>query len=663
MGIKNTRNNVVESFFIQHSLPRFPLKRTNFFDKNIKNRAQHFVCVSMRDDFSGQNGTNQKLIKIDTVEHCNFFKLLWHYARNVNAYFVPYDIYFERLAQFSAFREILLSLPNFPISRAVDDRGVPSQKELTSFTIESTGTEENKITFQIFAKAPNYNLDIYDDVTALFSIHHDDYNDDVEIEHLKTANWGGKTAMLMIAQSHSDPATLGINEKTLVDREKFFATVHILNSGSIKLKTENGRIERNESMYRDHSKWSVNMVYGVQGDFPPLLCFYDLNRSTKQALRGGGAFCLNSSVAGSSRASLALWELFMSFYPDPTNMARFNNADVKVILDKVLPRKSIPDSKPAPVLSPFPEIRAMKEKCRSYSSGKRRHSIEGVVPLSASRPANFSRAIFDGEEIDDDAATFKISHKHSHELTSVPCPYKFRNAKSKLEKSENVDSKTIQSIARAVDRYGFTKLNKALFEYKLQFSVAESAPPASFQSPEFPRTNILHSCNYTKGDVLYNSEEPFSAKCGGGSKDSNKRARPESILMDREIQAEVPNNFFHLHCPSQRIDSGISVDDGIIYQADLGDDSLLSFCKKRHQETDPGNDELFSDTEGNYNLLSICGSRFDAGKITSPINDGPEGYESNSSFYQSLFDAEQEIDPFYDETEDDVHFSSSSESP
>ena len=170
MGIKNTRNNLVESFFIQHSLPRFPLSKNHLFDSNISKRAQHFVCVSMRDEFTGQGGggdKTSKIIKIDSVNECNFFKLFWNYSRNVNVNFLRNGSDLVGLAQINIFKEILLSLPNYPIGRfGTDENGVPSNLDLTSFTIESTGSESNRLTFQIFAKAPNYNVDIYDDVTA-----------------------------------------------------------------------------------------------------------------------------------------------------------------------------------------------------------------------------------------------------------------------------------------------------------------------------------------------------------------------------------------------------------------------------------------------------------------------------------------------------------------
>jgi hypothetical protein len=507
MGIKNTENNLVESFFIQHSLPRFPLSQNHLFDPNITKRAQHFVCVSMRDEFTGQGGrANSKYIQIDSVQECNFFKLLWHYARNINVNFLKNGPDLTRLAQVNIFKEIFIGLPNYPINRSgTNEKGVPSQLDLTSFTIESTGNETNRLTFQIFAKSPNYEIDIYDDVTALFSIHHDDYNASNTLETLKTAHLDGKTAMIMVAQSHSDSATLGINQKVLVDRDNYFATVHILNSSGIILPTEHGSSEINESMYHDHSKWSVNVVYGHEGNFPPLLCFYDLNRSTKQAQRGGGAFCLNSSVTGSSPASLALWELFMSFNPDPNSMSRFQNTDVNVILDKVLP-KAVSVSDPG---SPIPvSLPPMSGRFTRVSSSKsRRYSIGEAIPTSMIRSAVLSKA-----EYSDENELIKVLHPETDIPSRVPCPYKFSLASSDVKRNGSIPTKIILNIDKAVNNYGFTKLNQALINYNLQIipiddteqSILQGNNP--LQTPSVKRQKSFNS-DFTHNTVLVNRKK------------------------------------------------------------------------------------------------------------------------------------------------------------
>lgn len=471
MGLKNTQMNLVESFFIQHSLPRFPQMPTTaygIFDSNINHRAQHFVCVSMRDQFEGQERGNS-LIPIDKAANCNFVKLLWKYTRTVNVGFLV-NKSMETAKSMAPFREII---------RASVDTPVLAEDKLNSFIVQSTGTEETRLSLQIFAKAPEHPTDIYDDVTSLFSIHHADYSDR---EVLKTGNEKGISAMLMIAQSHSDPATLGINQKTLVDRPDFFATVHILNASSITLPAEDGQAEPHQSMYRDHSKWSVNVIYGLEGDFPPLLCFYDLNRSTKQATRGGGAFCLNSSMTGSSRASMGIWKMFMSFSPKPSDMARFNDANVNDILKQVLPKHEVhlradPVDNSENSSSDYGDIsaassssikvddREIVSSTRSRSSNRRRKSFlenPTLLPPSALFPsAELSAANYQT----DSSATGNLLFIRNVALESVykvPCPYKFKSIARDVIKNEQVPTKVALSIVNAVGRYDLSMINAAI---------------------------------------------------------------------------------------------------------------------------------------------------------------------------------------------------------
>lgn len=318
MGLKNTSANVVESFFIQHSLPRFPVGPT-IYDSNLSFRAQHFFCISMKDEFAGQD-SQTSLIPPSELKDTNFFKILYNYAAimNVNFFRMPND---RISANFQSVFNYLADL-----------KDQHRTKNLSSFLIESTATNGEPISVHVTAKSPDNHIDIFDDVTSLLSIHHDDYK--LDGPRRKTGNHASeKTAMLMITQSHTDPATLGINQKVLIDRDNHFATVHILNSAYVNLPVEGSAVPHHQpSMYRDHSKWSVNVIYGMEGSFPATLCFYDLNRSTKQAHRGGGAFCLNSSYTGSSRGSVNMWNMFMSLGPKPTDMARFINAPVDHIL-------------------------------------------------------------------------------------------------------------------------------------------------------------------------------------------------------------------------------------------------------------------------------------------------------------------------------------------
>lgn len=494
MGLKNTHQNLVESFFIQHSLPRFPQTSragSGIFDSNIKHRAQHFVCVSMRDEFEGQK-TGISMIPFESVANCNFYKLIWNYIRKVNVGFVT-NHHMESSYAMAPFRDILRLALNDPL--------VDGPKQLSSFYIQSTGTAETRLTFQIFAKSPDHSIDIYDDVTSLFSVHHEDYTG---TGPLKTGNRKGKSAMLMIAQSHSDPATLGINQKTLIDRKGIFAAVHILNTSFITLPSADEQAEPHQSMYRDHSKWSVNVIYGLEGNFPPLLCFYDLNRSTKQAARGGGAFCLNSSLTGSSRASMLLWQMFMSFSPKPSDMARFNEADIDDTLKQVVPVDDVPifstddavifDAKSSSSsssvktnsshdMSDYEDLYSTALGTRSNSIKRRRLSIgsQGSLTPAPSRVlfacAEMSEAHYLGDS-SSNCNLLSIRNPTSEIPYQVPCPYKFKSIHQSVIKNEEVPAKVSHAIANAVGRYGLDKINESIAYKKLFISL--QAPDSIF---------------------------------------------------------------------------------------------------------------------------------------------------------------------------------------
>ena len=506
MGLKNSRQGVVESFFIQHSLPRFPLpKSQSIFDQNIKQRAQHFFCFSLQDQVEQNQKYENRLIPLSvSVKNSNFFKLLWHYTRTVNVNFY-YDPAFERLNSFASiapFEEILKSIPNFPTYRAAaeSDNFHPIDP-LASFFIQSTGDEDTRLNLQIFAKAPNNNIDIYDDVTALLSIHHQDYKVSSDI---KTGHVDKKSAMLMIAQSHVDPSTLGINQKTLVDREGYYATVHVLNSSGIELPKEDGTKKFAISMYRDHSKWSVNVTYGIEGPFPALLCFYDLNRSTKQASRGGAAFCLNSSLTESSRSSMALWQLFMSLKPKPTTMARFNEAKISTILDQIIPQTEI-EAITAATLHSREDIE--NGITRGQASKKRKLSIGKLSPIS---PLLLDQSVklpkvkhFDFES---ELGQLHVVTNQGEDEITVPCPYKYRDSQVKIE-SENsyLPSKIVCYIVNKIERYGCVALNSALNRFG--FEIRELSNASIFATPKQKLSNSRHMY-YTHNTLLVNKKQP-----------------------------------------------------------------------------------------------------------------------------------------------------------
>lgn len=430
MGLKRVKDGV-KSFLIQHSLPRFPLADDpkSIFDANINVRAQHFVCVSMYDPFlSGKvkNGNRRRSSDpLDQMKNSNFFKILSLYLKPINPFYshkIPKNSYFYRI-----FNEI---------------QRQRAEVQPSSFSIQSASryNYDKRIDFQIFAKAPETHLDLYDDVAAVFSIHHEDYSRRVN-GPIKTGHLENKSSMLMIAQSHTDPATLGINQRTLLDMPDYFATVHILNSSSVTLPVNGGGEVQYHSMYRDHSKWSVNVIYGMEGSFPALLCFYDLNRSNKQATRGGGVFCLNSSFTGSTSSSMKLWEMFMNFQPKPTDMARFKNTSVPLIVEQV------------------------------FGSGHDLHPrTSSYFPDTSQVSAKFSPDITRNDLIIENV-----------QLT-VPCPYKYKRVSSITPRhlNDKVESQIPLRFHQAVRHYGLAKINDALHQYKLR--VSKIFDP-SFQSP------------------------------------------------------------------------------------------------------------------------------------------------------------------------------------
>ena len=493
MGIKNSSPNVVESFFIQHSLPRFPNTPESIFDTNVYHRAQHFFCTSMKDIFEGQEDHTHD-IQPNYVQNCNFFKILRNYAAVIKVNSIQTSNY-----QYSfKFR---------PVFNALKNELNNDTTKLSSFLIKSTGEDNEPISIHVLAKSPDNHIDIYDDVTSLLTIHHDDYNTDSG-EHKTGHPNDDKTAMLMITQSHTDPATLGINQKVLVDREDFFATVHILNSAYIHFPSENKNVSfQQHSMYADHSKWSINLIYGSEGEFPATFCFYDLNRSNKQAKRGGGAFCLNSSFAGSTFGSTAIWNMFMSFNPKPTDMARFNNAPVNDILSQIDPFVIDPSPVTFNTRSPhkFPRRKSRKSSGSSVITpstlSSTRESLTSLISTSASEFADgfdadvddvtenqsefeeerkveeetqilsnikMSYLKFSKDEVDESGKhQLLILHQHASkaqpiEFDVVPCPFRYEKDSKNVNENSKVPALVGFKINSYFCQYGPEKLNKVL---------------------------------------------------------------------------------------------------------------------------------------------------------------------------------------------------------
>ena len=494
MGLKSRDGAGVKSFLIQHSLPRFPLNSSRgMFDTNITNRSQHFVCISMYDRFE----TALSSTDLSQFSETNFYKIFSKYLK-------PIKPAFNHVALFSkTFGNICSRLYKIPCDH----------EDTKSFSIQSTGDPHRQLTFQIFAKTSRNTIDLYDDVTASLSIHHEDYKLNAAQDFIKTGNIQKKTAILMIAQSHTDPATLGINQRTLVDRLDFYATVHILNSFSVSLPKEGGGVKEQFSMYRDHSKWSINVIYGHEGSFPALLCFYDLNRSNKQAERGGGVFCLNSTLTGPSLASIKLWKLFMSFQPQPTNMARFRNTDIDVILDQVIGK--------APAIETVHSVHKSVDPFHTPPVHRER--------LSHEPSARFSSG---SENKDNDLILlFPFLTPEPEEFT-VKCPYKYRKVEQALQKQsyETIPTKIALAIHQNTIDYGIENINTALNQYKLvlnKFDNPDISTPAkvSRHFTEFMPSTVLVPRSSEKRNMYdYDPILNMTLHNGGGTGPKAKRS-------------------------------------------------------------------------------------------------------------------------------------------
>lgn len=369
MGIKADETHV-ESFFIQHTLSRFPYhnkeeaKKDNIFDVNVDKMAQHFFCTSFNDTIVNEDNR----ITTDMLERASFFKILSNYSLVANVKFMWID-------------ELNWQINNCALSDAIyttiKAAGSQLDKNVTRFQVETIGSpEEDQLKLQIICKSPIYEADLYDDMTVLLNINHSLYMKPSE-DTSKVAN------SVMITQSHIDPSMLGSNFKVLLDFCDPPIIAHIANSsgvflpsseplnspsifassfdifeeerttvvevkgdtnltakeqteleGLVGFKRQASRIQ--VSTHKDHSKWSVSMSYASYESFQPLLCFYDLNRTVRQAKRGGAALCLNSSFTGITKSSLKLWAFFVSLRPNPSNSIKFKKHSIKEMAKEVM---------------------------------------------------------------------------------------------------------------------------------------------------------------------------------------------------------------------------------------------------------------------------------------------------------------------------------------
>ena len=139
MGIKNCPN-VVESFSFNILYHVFPKGPTQLYDSNLFFRAQHFFCVSMRDEFKGQDNLEISTIYPHFVKDTNFFKLLWKYATVIKIK----DIMPPNIASVPQFQPVFNALTN-------NLKDPLFTEDLASFSIKSTNYNNTPISIHVMA--------------------------------------------------------------------------------------------------------------------------------------------------------------------------------------------------------------------------------------------------------------------------------------------------------------------------------------------------------------------------------------------------------------------------------------------------------------------------------------------------------------------------------
>ncbi len=511
MGVKANEKSV-QSFFIQHTLPRFPVipesldhEKYSMFDSNASSSAQHFLCLSMQDRAKDSEAS--------------YYKLLHNYSMIARVAFLGYTYRWEESCWLSK------GLKGLILNR----QAAPTAPSLVQFTIQSTGSAhgDDQLKMTVICKSASYEADLYDDLTALLSIDHRNYDNPTTAYN-----------SLMIVQSYVDPSMLGVNQKVIIENRQNVLNsilVQIANSNWVLLPEETLHFEDklssayklnlsdesdNEgecedcstctplshsstsatatpyylsdlvterltgefkatiqgcrpqhSLYKDHSKWSVNIRTGDKGPFYPLLCFYDLNRTSKQARRGGTAFCLNSSLTGVNAAGLKLWSFFLGLRPRPLDAAKFTNKAVQeVASDLFTPGKGSSGfgSVTSTCESPIPHTRTLTRRMSLSSIASDPNdfsSLQKFIPVLPLLSASKRHSLADEEAdevpilqefIDFQGQDYLVSvHFRSRYYGSVPCPFKFADKNTFTAKSDLRDS---LQVARFIIQQGWQEV-------------------------------------------------------------------------------------------------------------------------------------------------------------------------------------------------------------
>ena len=595
MGVKATSDRV-QSFFIQHTLPRFPLpSQTSIFDTNASSSAQHFLCISMDD----------RRVAASAAE-ADFYKILYNYAHVARASFLPYEYRLDRGWLSDLLRPLIVEY------RRPQNSQTPLLKQ---FTVKSTGDEETKqLRLAIICKSRDYEADLYDDLTALLSIDHRHYSSHTGAPSSPAYN------SMMIVQSYVDPSLLGVNHRVIIEdrqqilnsvivqiansnwvllpKEETSASTRARLSSAYQLEPEEGdeelfndaidlpgqmlfeeaetssepyfidsRIQRilntyrarkqacqpQLSMYKDHSKWSVNIRTGNRGPFHPLLCFYDLNRTSKQARRGGAAFCLNSSLTGVNEAGLKLWSFFLGLRPRTVDAAKFTQKPVSQVshllfnegagqfnglVDVDESQESLLNASfaslassgstgklkgdegaaVAKVIASFPPLSNTGRKAKRTEQGKEEFDTENIPALSA----------FIGLRGQEYLVRVEF---HSSDYGIVPCPFKYTD---KNEFAPNFGLKDRLQFAKYVAFHPPEETKSILRQCGMLSSstMTVDTKDDSDDSSEFMQSSCSSSSRHSSASLS-------TSAAGSSSSRRITQETPENIKMHRSIGPDL----------------------------------------------------------------------------------------------------------------------------
>ena len=302
----------LQMYIIQHSAPRFPfmpyyheegqqIRRRSLpsdgfrlFQPNLYTRAQHFLCISVRQQIS----MRQSEIVFDATS--NPLIALFHTMKVIRAPVVGTN-YDPRLPEMKVYRQIFgtddkrTTFDNHSLFPLLSSTSHFKGESVSTETITSTA-RHYPLQLSIIGKsgycAP---VHLYDDLVAQLLI--PQTNDIVKDQQYA-----------LVVQTQLDGSFINTNHRYVPPTiERPFETkISIVNSTGITLpihsESENKKAFKHISSACNHSKIALATPTGSHGAFRHLVCFGDLNRTHSQSGgggkngRGGAAWCTSSSI-------------------------------------------------------------------------------------------------------------------------------------------------------------------------------------------------------------------------------------------------------------------------------------------------------------------------------------------------------------------------------